>query len=77
MRKGTRNSRINKKGAILRRSAKDTAWKAASFHPAIGLAKTTHGTARSAVRTARAARDYGNELYREAKRQIRKLNPFI
>ena len=76
MRKGGRKSNLIKKGTKLRSSAKNTAWKAAEFHPAIGLPRSIYGLYKSAGKTARAARDYGKELYSEANRQINKRNPF-
>lgn len=77
MKRGTRKSSLSKKGTRLKREARGTARHAASFVPGVSLALNIHGTAKSAGRTARAASDYGSQLYREVKRQIRKRNPFI
>ena len=76
MKRGTRKSSLSKKGTRLKREARGTARHAASFVPGFGLALSIHDTAKSAGRTARAASGYGNELYGEVKRQIRKRNPF-
>lgn len=71
-----RNSRLSQKGRRVKREALGTFDEALSFLPGIGFAKTTYNTANRAVRTARATRDYADELYREAKRRVRKSNPF-
>lgn len=71
-----RNSNLRRKSCRLRSEARGTARAALSFIPGLGLALSTHDTTRKAVRTARVAKDYGNELYKEAKRQINRRNPF-
>ena len=76
MKKRTRNSSLIKKSTRLKRETRSLAKNAASFVPGLGLALSIRDTAKSTGRTARAASDYSNELYREAKRQIRRRNPF-
>ena len=66
----------SRKCSRLKRELKGLGRSAASFVPGLGLALSTHDTARKAVRTTHAARDYGDELYKGAKRQIKKRNPF-
>jgi len=76
MKRQSQKSSLNKKAARFKRNAKDTAKNAASFFPGLGLALSIQDTAHSVRRTARAANDYGNELIKEAKRQINRRNPF-
>ena len=47
-----------------------------SFLPGVGLAKTTHSTARRTVRTVIAAKDYISELYKDTKHKVGRRNPF-
>ena len=76
MKRGTRKSSLSKKGTRLKRGLRDTARHGASFLPGVGLTLSVHDTVRSARKTARVVQDYGNELYKEAKRQIKRRNPF-
>ena len=76
MRSRRRNSNLRRKSFRLKREVKGTARAALSFVPGLGLALSTYDTTRKTVRTARIAKDYGNELYKEAKRQIKRRNPF-
>ena len=64
MKKGGRKSNLSKKGTKLKREAKGLARSSASFVPGLGFALSIQETARRANRTIRAARDYGNELFK-------------
>lgn len=71
-----RDSSLSRKGRRVKREALSTFDEATSFLPGVGFVKTTYNTANRAARTVRAARAYADELLREAKRRIRKSNPF-
>ncbi len=68
--------RESQKRSRLKRELKSLGRSTASFVPGLGLALSIHNTGNKAVKTIHAANDYGNELYKETKRQIKKLNPF-
>ena len=76
MRSRRRSSNLRRKSSGLKRELRGTARAALSFVPGLGLALSTNDTTRKTVRTARVAKDYGNELYKEAKRQIKRRNLF-
>ena len=76
MRSRRRNSNLRRNSSRLKKEIRGTARAALSFVPGLGLALSTYDTTRKVARTARVAKDYGNELYKEAKRQINRRNPF-
>ena len=76
MRSRRRNSNLRRNSSRLKKEIRGTARTALSFVPGLGLALSTYDTTRQVARTARVAKDYGNELYKEAKRQINRRNPF-
>lgn len=76
MRSRRRNSNLRRKSSRLKREVRGTTRAALSFVPGLGLALSTYDITRKAVKTARIAKDYGNELYKETKRQINRRNPF-
>lgn len=76
MRSRRKNSNLQRKSSRLKREVRGTARVALSFVPGFGLALSTYEMTRKTVKTARVAKDYGDELYKEAKRQINRRNPF-
>lgn len=74
-RKLRRKSNLVKKGDKLKKEVIHTAKSGAGFVPGLGTALTLSHTAKGMGRTAKAAKEYGGELYREVKRQIRRRNP--
>lgn len=75
-RKGIRSTKLRRKGTAVKRETMGLFYEGTSFLPGVGLARTTLKTTRRAARTAGAANDYLNELYKVAKRKVRKYNVF-
>jgi len=71
------NGNLKRKGLTLKRSAIRTGRSGLSFVPGVGLGLSIHDTTKKAIKTTQAAIDYGDELIRETKRQLKKRNPFI
>ena len=67
-RKRRGKSNLVKKGDKLKREATRTARSAAGFVPGLGTALAVSDTARGMGRTAKAAKEYVNELLKNVKR---------
>ncbi len=76
MKKKPANKSLNRKGSQLKRDLKNLGRSGASFVPGVGLALSIRDTAKKTVKTARTANIFGNELVREAKKQVKRRNPF-